>query len=84
MSDGDNAGPCGKKRGESVTEQRQGVVHDKLLQKGFLLSVSGGSFPPLPPARFEMPAARGKTSLSMPETGEKERNCLFKSYTNLE
>ena len=22
--------------------------------------------------------------LSMPETGEKERNCLFKSYTNLE
>ena len=23
-------------------------------------------------------------SLSMPETGEKERNCLFESYTNLE
>ena len=22
--------------------------------------------------------------LSMPETGEKERNCLFKSYTDLE
>ena len=43
---------------------RQGVVHDKLLQKGFRLSVSGGSFPPRPPARFEMPAARGKTSLN--------------------
>ena len=26
--------------------------------------------PPRPPARF-----------AMPETGEKERNCLFKSYT---
>ena len=25
-----------------------------------------------------------ETLLSMPETGEKERNCLFKSYTNLE
>ena len=41
-----------------------GVVHDKLLQKGFRLSVSGGSFPPCPPARFAMPAARGKTSLN--------------------
>ena len=41
-----------------------GVVHDKLLQKGFRLSVSGGSFPPRPPARFAMPAARGKTSLN--------------------
>ena len=28
-----------------VTEQGQGVVHDKLLQKGFPLSVSGGSSP---------------------------------------
>ena len=27
------------------------------------------------------PEERG---LSMPETGEKERNCLFKSYTDLE
>ena len=54
-----------------VTEQRQGVVHDKLLQKGFPLSVSGGSFPHAhllgsicPTARFAMPAARGKTSLN--------------------
>ena len=47
-----------------MLQSRGGVVHDKLLQKGFPLSVSGGSFPPRPPARFEMPAARGKTSLN--------------------
>ena len=35
------------------------------------------------PTRFAMPMARGKT-FSMPETGEKERNYLFKSYTDLE
>ena len=28
------------------------------------LSFSGGSSPPHPPARFDMPAARGKTSLN--------------------
>ena len=48
----------------SVTEQEGWFLHDKLLQKGFRLSVSGGSFPPCPPARFAMPAARGKTSLN--------------------
>ena len=43
----------------------QGVVHDKLLQKGFSLSVSGGSSAhPHPPARFAVPTARGKTSLN--------------------
>ena len=40
-------------------------VHDKLLQKGFPLSVSGGSSPPRPPAGFTMPATRGKTSLNV-------------------
>ena len=60
----------------------QGVVHDKLLQKGFPLSVSGGSFPHahLPGSQCPLPEER---RLSMPKTGEKERNCLFKSYTNL-
>ena len=67
---------------DSVTEQRQGVVHDKLLQKGFPLSVSGGSFPHahLPGSKCPPPEER---CLSMSESGEKERNCLFKSYTNL-
>ena len=32
------------------------------------------------PTRFALPAARGKTSLN----GEKERNYLFQSYTDLE
>ena len=30
---------------KTVTEQGEEVVHDKLLQKGFPLSVSGDSFP---------------------------------------
>ena len=47
-----------------LQSKRVGVVHNKLLQKGFRLSVSGGSFSPRPPARFAMPAARGKTSLN--------------------
>ena len=47
-----------------LLQSRLGVVHDKLLQKGFPLSVSGGSLPTHTPARFEMPAARGKTSLN--------------------
>ena len=51
-------------RQKLLQSRRVGVVHDKLLQKGFRLSVSGGSFPPRPPARFAMPAARGKTSLN--------------------
>ena len=44
--------------------QSKGGGHNKLLQKGSPLSVSGSSFPPRPPARFAMPAARGKTSLN--------------------
>ena len=65
-------------------QSRPGVVHDVLLQKGLPLSVSGG--PPTHThtlARFEMPTARGKTPLNA-ETGEKEWNYLFKSYTDLE
>ena len=71
--EGKEGGKEGRERGRegegkegSVTEQREGgwFLHDKVLQKGFRLSVSGGSFPPHPPARFEMPASRGKTSLN--------------------
>ena len=66
--------------GESVTEQTGGV-HNILLRKGSPLSLSGG--PPHTLTRFAMPATRGKMSLNA-ETGEKERNYLFKSYTVLE
>ena len=61
----------------------QGVVHDKVLQKGFPLSVSGGSFPHTHLLGSKHPPPEERR-LSMPETGEKERNCLFKSYTDLE
>ena len=58
-----------------VTEQTGVVVNNILSPKGppFL---SGG-----PPrlTRFALPAARERC-LSMPETGEKERNYLFKLY----
>ena len=47
-----------------VLQSRWGRVHNKLLQKGSPLSVSGGSLLPYTPARFEMPSARGKTSLN--------------------
>ena len=36
-----------------------------------------------PPTMFALPAPEERY-LSMPETGEKERNYLFKSYTDLE
>ena len=39
--------------------------------------------PGSPYTRFALPAAR-ELWLSMPEFGEKERNYLFKSYTDLE
>ena len=69
---------------DGVTEQKQGwFLHDKLLQKGFPLSVSGGSFPHAHLLGSKCPPPEERR-LSMPETGEKERNCLFKSYTNLE
>ena len=61
----------------------QGVVHNKLLEKGFPLSVSGGSFPHTHLLGSKCPPLEERR-LSMPETGEKERNCLFKSYTDLE
>ena len=65
----------------SVTEQTQagGWVNDILLPKGSPF-FSGG---PHLPTRFTLPAARERC-LSMPETGEKERDSLFKSYTDLE
>ena len=65
-----------------VTEQ-VGVVHDILLQKGSPLSLSGGSPHPhthLLGSKCPPPEER---HLSMPETGEKERNYLFKSYKDL-
>ena len=65
-----------------VLQSRPGGGHDKLLQKGSPLSVSGG--PPnthLLGLKCSPPEER---HLSMPETGEKERNYLFKSYTDLE
>ena len=58
-----------------VTEQGQGVVHDKLLQKGFPLSVSGGSSPHAHLLGSQCPPPEERR-LSMPETGEKERNYL--------
>ena len=67
-----------------VTEQTGGVgAHNILLWKGYPLSLSGG--PPththLLGSKCPLPEER---CLSMPETGEKERNYLFKSYTDLE
>ena len=53
--------------------------NDILLQKGPPLSLWGS---PHTPTRFALPTTRGKMSLSMPETGERERNYLFKSYTD--
>ena len=65
-----------------VTEQA-GVVHDKLLQKGSPLSLSG-----CPPTHTHLLGSKcpppEERRLPMPETGEKERNYLFKSYTDLE
>ena len=47
-----------------LLQSREGVVHNKLSQKEFPLSVSGGSPHTHTPARFEMRAARGKMSLN--------------------
>ena len=65
-----------------VTEQT-GVVHNKLLWKGSPLCLSGGpllTHTHLLDSQCPPPEER---RLSMPETGEKERNYLFKSYTDL-
>ena len=66
-----------------LLQSRRGVVHDKLLQKGFPLSVFGGS-----PSHTHLLGSKcpppEERHLSMPEIGEKERNYLFKSYTDLE
>ena len=67
---------------DNVTEQGGVVVHNKLLQKGFPFSVSGGSSPHAHLLGSQCPPPEERR-LSMPETGEKERNCLFKSYTYL-
>ena len=53
------------------------VVNDMLLLKGPPLLLQGSP----QPTRFSLPEER---RLSMPEIGEKERNYLFKSYTDLE
>ena len=52
---------------EKELQSTWGVVHDKLLQKGSPRSVSGGSPHTHTPARFAIPAARGKTSLNAGE-----------------
>ena len=59
------------------------VVHDKLVQKGppFLSLEVPPPHTHLLRSKCPLPEER---RLSMPETGEKERNHLFKSYTNLE
>ena len=65
-----------------VTEQT-GVVHNKLLRKGYSLCLSGG--PPLTHTHLldsQCPPPEER-HLSMPETGEKERNYLLKSYKDL-
>ena len=49
---------------QDVTEKGGGVVHDKLLQKRFPPFCLWRFLSPRPPARFAMPAARGKTSLN--------------------
>ena len=66
--------------GENVTEQTRGErVNDILLPKGPSFR-SGG-----PPHLLGLPCPQPEERhLSMPETGEKERNYLFKSYTDLE
>ena len=64
-----------------LLQNRPGVVHDKLLQKGSPLSLSGVPHTHLLGSKCPLPEGR---CLSMPETGEKERNYLFKSYTDLE
>ena len=69
--------------GGGVTEQGWGVVHDKLLQKGSPLSVSG-SPPPHTHLLGSQCLLAEERRLSMPETGEKEMNYLLKSYTDLE
>ena len=63
----------------TVREQTWGGANDILLPKGPPLFLWGSP----PPTRFTLPASRERC-LSMPEIGEKERNYLFKSYTDLE
>ena len=69
-----------------LLQNRQGVggaVHNILLWKGSPFLSLG--VPPPPPhlLGLQCPPPEERR-LSMPETGEKERNYLFKSYTDLE
>ena len=65
-------------RGGGVTEQTGG--YDILLPKGPPLSLWGS-----PPHLLGSPCPPPEERhLSMPEIGEKERNYLFKSYTDLD
>ena len=52
-------------------------------RKDPFFSLSGGSPPPTHLLGSKC-APPEESRLSMPETGEKEKNYLFKSYTNLE
>ena len=65
---------------ENVTEQSQGGEQYTITKRTppFALGVLPH---PVLDSPFPLP---GKRRLSMPETGEKERNYLFKSYTDLE
>ena len=78
--------PCGSEGKEKPcgSEVREKPRHDKLLQKGSPLSVSGRSSPPHSHLLGSQCPPPEERPLSMPETGEKERNYLFKSYTDLE
>ena len=66
-----------------VTEQGRRWFMINYYRKDFPLSVSGGSFPHAHLLGSKCPPPEERR-LSMPETGEKERNSLFKSYTDLE
>ena len=65
---------------EAVTEQAWGVQWMIYYYWKDLPFLSGG---PPTPTRFTLPATREKMSLNA-MIGEKERNYLFKSYTDLE
>ena len=69
-------------RVKMLQSKRVGVVHNKLLQKGSPFSVSGSSPPHTHLVGSKCPPPEERR-LSMPEIGEKERNYLFKGYTNL-
>ena len=67
-----------------VTEQGRGWFTINYYRKDSpFLSLEVPSPPNAPLLGSQCPPPEERR-LSMPETGEKERNCLFKSYTDLE